>query len=82
MPLAPVSFQDAPFRGRASTGADARLGARPCGQYAQVMSERRPYPSDLSDARWELIELLLAAWRFERHGRGLGFGPSLTCARS
>ncbi|MGW2571654.1 IS5 family transposase [Streptomyces sp. NPDC001537] len=38
------------------------------------MSERRPYPSDLSDARWELIEPVLAAWRFERRGRALDFG--------
>ncbi|MFJ2774873.1 IS5 family transposase [Streptomyces sp. NPDC087300] len=38
------------------------------------MSERLPYPSDLSDARWELIEPVLAAWRYERHGRALGFG--------
>ncbi|WP_172388233.1 IS5 family transposase [Streptomyces sp. MNP-20] len=38
------------------------------------MSERRPYPSDLSDARWELIGPILEAWRYERHGRALGFG--------
>jgi transposase len=38
------------------------------------MSDRRPYPSDLSDARWELIEPVLAAWRYERHGRALAFG--------
>ncbi|MGC0208403.1 IS5 family transposase [Streptomyces levis] len=38
------------------------------------MPKRRPYPSDLSDARWELIEPVLAAWRFERHGRALDFG--------
>lgn len=38
------------------------------------MADRRPYPSDLSDARWELIEPVLAAWRYERHGRALGFG--------
>ncbi|WP_051820340.1 IS5/IS1182 family transposase [Streptomyces sp. NRRL S-920] len=31
------------------------------------------YPSDLSDARWELIEPVLSAWRYERHGRALGF---------
>ncbi|MEV0122689.1 hypothetical protein AB0I16_14270 [Streptomyces sp. NPDC050703] len=35
----------------------------------------RPYSSDLSDARWELIEPVLTAWRYERHGRALGFGP-------
>ncbi|MFD9510357.1 IS5 family transposase [Streptomyces mirabilis] len=38
------------------------------------MTERRPYPSDLSDARWELIEPVLTAWRFERRGRALDFG--------
>jgi transposase len=38
------------------------------------MTERRPYPSDLSDARWELIEPVLRAWRFERRGRALDFG--------
>ncbi len=38
------------------------------------MADRRPYPSDLSDSRWELIEPVLSAWRYERHGRALGFG--------
>ncbi|MGW4985469.1 IS5 family transposase [Streptomyces mirabilis] len=38
------------------------------------MAKRRPYPGDLSDARWELIEPVLAAWRFERRGRALDFG--------
>ncbi|MGW9175602.1 IS5 family transposase [Streptomyces decoyicus] len=38
------------------------------------MTERRAYPSDLSDARWELIEPVLSAWRFERRGRALDFG--------
>ncbi|MER5806565.1 IS5 family transposase [Streptomyces mirabilis] len=38
------------------------------------MTERRAYPSDLSDARWELIEPVLTAWRFERRGRALDFG--------
>ncbi|MFF2922652.1 IS5 family transposase [Streptomyces celluloflavus] len=38
------------------------------------MHARRPYPSDLSDARWELIEPVLSAWRFERRGRALDFG--------
>ncbi|MFD2119838.1 transposase [Streptomyces cirratus] len=27
------------------------------------MPERRRYPSDLSDARWELVESVLTAWR-------------------
>lgn len=38
------------------------------------MPTRRPHPSDLSDARWELIEPVLSAWRFERRGRALDFG--------
>ncbi|WP_345572140.1 IS5 family transposase [Streptomyces plumbiresistens] len=38
------------------------------------MADRRAYPSDLSDARWELIEPVLSAWRFERRRRALGFG--------
>ncbi|WKV75988.1 IS5 family transposase [Streptomyces sp. PCS3-D2] len=38
------------------------------------MPKRRPYPSDLSNARWELIEPVLVAWRFERRGRALDFG--------
>ncbi|WP_229824872.1 transposase [Nonomuraea spiralis] len=27
------------------------------------MTERRPYPSDLTDAQWALIEPVLMAWR-------------------
>uniref|UniRef100_UPI003F4930DF IS5 family transposase n=1 Tax=Streptomyces sp. CA-141956 TaxID=3240051 RepID=UPI003F4930DF len=38
------------------------------------MSERRRYPSDLCDARWELVEPVLTAWRSERRGRGLDIG--------
>ncbi|MFF0095310.1 IS5 family transposase [Streptomyces canus] len=38
------------------------------------MADRRAYPSDLSDARWELTEPVLSAWRFERRGRALDFG--------
>lgn len=33
------------------------------------MSERKPYPSDLSDARWALIEPALEAWRKARLDR-------------
>ncbi|WP_234336332.1 transposase [Streptomyces sp. NRRL S-920] len=42
-------------------------------RYVQVMTDRRAYPNDLSDARWELIE---PCWRFgaTNHGRALGFG--------
>ncbi|MGW7614225.1 IS5 family transposase [Streptomyces sp. NPDC054766] len=38
------------------------------------MTERRPYPSDLSDARWALIEPVLAAWRAERRRHALNIG--------
>ncbi len=43
-------------------------------RYAQVVTDRRASPSDLSDARWKLIERVLAAWRRERRGRALDFG--------
>ncbi|MGW1998131.1 IS5 family transposase, partial [Embleya sp. NPDC001921] len=33
------------------------------------MSRRKPYPSDLSDARWTLIEPTLTAWRKARPDR-------------
>ncbi|WP_329081489.1 IS5 family transposase [Streptosporangium sp. NBC_01469] len=33
------------------------------------MTERKPYPSDLSDARWALIEPTLTAWRQARLDR-------------
>jgi transposase len=39
-----------------------------------MTAERRRYPSDLSDARWELVEPVLTAWRSERRGRGLDIG--------
>ncbi|GAB2744270.1 hypothetical protein GCM10027072_45230 [Streptomyces bullii] len=68
-----LSHPRTPVRARASTGTGARLGAGPYERYVQVMSARRPYPSDLSDAR-ELTEPVLAAWRFERRGRALDFG--------
>lgn len=35
---------------------------------------QRPYPSDLSDARWDLLEPTLTAWRAERRGKGLDIG--------
>jgi transposase len=38
------------------------------------MAERRPYPSDLSDARWALIEPVLSAWRSERRRHALDIG--------
>lgn len=51
--------------------APGRIGPA---RYSGSMPKRRPYPSDLSDARWELIEPVLTAWRFERRGRALAFG--------
>jgi transposase len=36
------------------------------------MTQRHPYPSDLSDARWALIEPRLAAWRQARTDAGVG----------
>jgi hypothetical protein len=33
-----------------------------------MAEQQRPYPSDLSDARWELIQPVLSAWRTERRG--------------
>jgi transposase len=38
------------------------------------MTDRRPYPSDLSDARWALVEPALTAWRQARTARALSFG--------
>lgn len=38
------------------------------------MSARRRYPSDLSDARWALVTLLLTNWREEIILRGLNIG--------
>ncbi|MEV8563840.1 hypothetical protein AB0478_47420, partial [Streptomyces sp. NPDC051917] len=43
-------------------------------RYVEVMAERRAYPSDLSDARWELIEPVLSAWRAERRRYALNIG--------
>ena len=37
-----------------------------------VMPPRRAYRTDLSDARWALIEPVLAAWRAARAEAGLG----------
>ena len=38
------------------------------------MAVSSPCPSDLSDARWELIEPILTAWRTRRQKSTLGFG--------
>jgi transposase len=39
------------------------------------MTSRKPYPTDLSDARWALLEPLLEAWRAERAARALPCAP-------
>lgn len=39
------------------------------------MTIRPAYPTDLSDARWALIEPVLSAWRAERAAAGLGLAP-------
>lgn len=43
-------------------------------QCAVIMTDRRPDPSDLSDARRALVEPTLTAWRRERTARTLPFG--------
>ena len=40
--------------------------------YPFIMTERAAYPSDLSDARWALIEPRLSAWRQARTDAGVG----------
>jgi transposase len=39
------------------------------------MNSRRPYPTDMSDARWALIEPVLSAWRAERAAKALPAAP-------
>jgi len=41
------------------------------------MINRRPYRTDLSDARWALIEPVLSAWRAERAEAGLGLSAAV-----
>ena len=36
-----------------------------------MTTPRRPYRTDLSDARWALIEPMLSAWRAGRAGLGI-----------
>ena len=43
--------------------------------------QRQPYLSDLSDARWTLIEPTLAAWRAERQKTSLNLGGKVTDLR-
>ena len=39
------------------------------------MTPRKPYPSDLSDERWALLEPMLEDWRAERAARALPIAP-------
>lgn len=43
--------------------------------------QREPYPSDLSDARWALMEPALTAWRAERQKTSLNLGGRVTDLR-
>lgn len=64
-------IQDARF-GRALLESWTRaLGSLDSGRYAQIMGERRPYPSDLPDDRWGLTERALQITPKEgfRYGR-------------
>jgi transposase len=45
------------------------------------MTERRPYPSDISDARWELIGPILLAWQQARIDRRPTGEPARTDVR-
>jgi transposase len=38
------------------------------------MTPRKPYPCDLSDARWALVEPVLTAWRAARRSKGIPGG--------
>lgn len=42
--------------------------------YRNMPRKQRPYPSDLSDARWGPLESTLTAWRAERRGKGPDIG--------
>ncbi|MCP2353614.1 transposase [Nonomuraea thailandensis] len=56
---------------------DGRMAVWPAAslrQYPKGMTEPRPYPSDLSDARWALVEPVLTAWRAERRAGALDIG--------
>ncbi|WP_413752400.1 IS5 family transposase [Streptomyces sp. R-74717] len=43
--------------------------------------QRKPYPSDLSNARWALMEPVLTAWRNERQKTSLNLGGKVTDLR-
>lgn len=49
--------------------------------YMAPHPSRLPYPSDLSDARWALMEPILTAWRAERQKTSLNLGGKVTDLR-
>src|SRR5215468_10802939 len=46
-------------------------GGTGCGTAGWVNTSRRPYRTDLSDARWALVEPLLTEWRHQHRGLGI-----------
>ncbi|MEW1914604.1 IS5 family transposase [Kitasatospora sp. NPDC085895] len=46
-----------------------------------IQPKRKAYPSDLSDARWALMEPVLTAWRAERQKTSLGLGGKVADLR-
>ncbi|MBV7698638.1 methyltransferase domain-containing protein [Streptomyces sp. TRM70350] len=48
-------------------------------RYVRVTAERRPYRSDVCDARRELIEPVLSVWRAERRRYALNIGHARRC---
>jgi transposase len=54
--------------------AERALATASPARYAGDMTDRTPYPSDLSDARWALIEPVLTAWRARRQANALAIG--------
>lgn len=63
----PGNLSDVEIRRTSQLSAERHLPACSCSRCA--VSERKPYPSDLSDARWSLIEPTLTAWRNARLNR-------------
>jgi transposase len=57
-----------------SPPAAAHGHAAPMRGMPRDMTTRRPYPSDLSDARWALVEPTLTAWRQRERRAGLSIG--------
>jgi transposase len=66
-PTAPVWSDDGPIHDPLLPGLLPRRAVLP-------KTAHRGYPSDLSKARWELIEPTLLAWRAARRSHGLDIG--------